>query len=298
MKRAVEYTSWPLPESLTRKIVNYLDVYRLIIALILGIAHFGSLTAVPAVGSRPFFASVVLAVYFFSGLLYLFKARGSSTDVFRLASFSLSTDVIFLGLLVVFTSGIENGLGILLVFTSGAAAIVLPLRNALLLASIACLAMIGTAGWDFVTGSGPARDLIQAGLFGITTLVTAILANQLAYWARDYRLIAEKRKTALTELEQANELIIRRMRTGVIAVDEANQIRVMNESAWFLMEEAAPGERRDHLRNRPRDDEKRPEHRPPGNGPIQAEGQAEPDGYVERHVRDRSRNRTGYGATR
>ena len=153
MKRAVEYTSWPLPESLTRKIVNYLDVYRLIIALILGIAHFGSLIAVPTVGSRPFFASVVLAVYFFSGLLYLFKARGPTPDVVRLASCSLSTEVIFLGLLVVFTSGIENGIGILLVLTSGAAAIVLPLRNALLLASIACLAMIGTAGWDVVAAS-------------------------------------------------------------------------------------------------------------------------------------------------
>ena len=235
MKRAVEYTSWPLPESLTRKIVNYLDVYRLIIALILGTAHFGSLSAMPAAGSRAFFASAVLVVYFFSGLLYLFRARSFETDVYHLASFSLSTDVIFLGLLVVFTSGIENGIGILLVFTSGAAAIILPLRIALFLASIACIAMIGTAGWDFYMESGQARDLIQAGLFGITALVTAVLANQLAYWARDYRLIAEKRKAALTELEQANELIIRRMRTGVIAVDENNKIRIMNESAWFLM---------------------------------------------------------------
>ena len=61
------------------------------------------------------------------------------------------------------------------------------------------------------------------------------MANRLAYWARDFRLIAEKRRATLTELEQVNELIIRRMRTGVLAVDETNRIRVMNESAWFLM---------------------------------------------------------------
>ena len=145
MKRAVEYTSWPLPESLTRKIVNYLDVYRLIITLILGVAHFSVLNATPAVGSRPFYASLVLGIYLLSALLYLFKARSFETDVFRLASFSLSTDVIFLGLLVVFTAGIEHGIGILLVFTGGAAGIILPLRNALLLASIACVAMVGTA---------------------------------------------------------------------------------------------------------------------------------------------------------
>ncbi|MEE4216022.1 MAG: ATP-binding protein [Xanthomonadales bacterium] len=235
MKRAVEYTSWPLPESLTRKIVNYLDVYRLIITLILGIAHFGSLNMIPAMGSRPFLASIVLVGYFLAALLYLFKARDSDTDIYRLANLSLSTDAIFLSLLVILTAGIEDGIGILLVFTCGAAAIILPLRNALLLASFACLSMIGTASWGFFMESAEGRGLVQAGLFGSTALVTAILANQLAYWARDYRLIAEKRKAALTELEQANELIIRRMRTGVIAVDENNKIRIMNESAWFSM---------------------------------------------------------------
>jgi two-component system sensor histidine kinase PilS (NtrC family) len=57
----------------------------------------------------------------------------------------------------------------------------------------------------------------------------------LAFWARDYRLIAEKHKATVSELEQVNELIIRRMRTGVLAVDQDSRIRVMNESAWFLL---------------------------------------------------------------
>ena len=246
MNRSVEYTSWPLPEPLTRKVVNYLDVYRLFITLILGLAWVSTLTAIPAVGSRGFFASTVLAVYFFSALLYLFRAREKSTDVYRLARFSLSTDVLFLGLLVVSMAGIENGIGILLVFTSGAAAMLLPLRHALLLASIAALFMVGTALANFYVGVADTKQVIQAGLFGITALVIAILANQLAYWARDFRLIAEKRKAALTELEQANELIIRRMRTGVIAVDENDKVRIMNEAAWFSM--GSPKKREQPLR--------------------------------------------------
>jgi two-component system sensor histidine kinase PilS (NtrC family) len=121
------------------------------------------------------------------------------------------------------------------VFTSGAAAVLLPLRYALLLASVAALVMVITSFTDLWFHDAGAREAIQAALFGATALVTAILGNQLAYWARDFRLIAEKRKTALTELEQANELIIRRMRTGVIAVDENDRVRIMNESAWFSM---------------------------------------------------------------
>ena len=246
MNRTVEHTSWPLPEPLTRKVVNYLDIYRLFITLILGLAWVSTLTAVPQFGTRAFFASAVLAVYFFSAILYLFRAREQSTDVYRLAQFSLSTDVLFLGMLVVSMAGVENGIGILLVFTSGAAAMLLPLRHALLLASIAALFMVGTALVNFFIGVADTKQVIQSGLFGITALVIAILANQLAYWARDFRVIAEKRKAALTELEQANELIIRRMRTGVIAVDENDRVRIMNESAWFSM--GSPKDRHKHIR--------------------------------------------------
>jgi two-component system sensor histidine kinase PilS (NtrC family) len=57
----------------------------------------------------------------------------------------------------------------------------------------------------------------------------------LAYWVRDYRLIAERQQLTLTRLEQINELIIRRMRSGVLAVDRTGEIRMMNESAWFLL---------------------------------------------------------------
>ena len=82
---------------------------------------------------------------------------------------------------------------------------------------------------------GTAESMLQAALYGVTAMISAVMANRLAYWARDYRLIAEKQQATLTELEQVNELIIRRMRTGVIAVDETRHDRVMNESAWFLM---------------------------------------------------------------
>jgi two-component system sensor histidine kinase PilS (NtrC family) len=235
MKRAVEYTSWPLPEKLTRKIVNYLVVYRLIITLILGLAHATTLLDFPALGTRSFFASVVLVVYFVSAIFYLTRARNPYSNVYLLARVSLTTDIVFLGLMVISLAGIENGIGILLVFTSGAAAILLPLQYALFLASLACIFMVGTSLGNYLLDNMDGRQVIQAALFGFTALVTAILANQIAYWARDYRLIAEKRKAALSELEQANELVIRRMRTGVIAVDENDRVRIMNESAWFSM---------------------------------------------------------------
>ena len=235
MAKPVEYTAWPLPEPLTRKVVGYLNIYRMVIAALLGVSHFGGLGQAVSGPTGQAVASAVLLAYLLFAAFHLFSARRKLANFFRLASYSLFTDVIFLSVLVIAYAGVGGGLGILLVFTSGAAAVLLPLRKALLIASIASLSMVGTATWRFAMSGGTADSLIQAALFGITAMVAAVLANRLAYWGRDFRLIAEKRKVTLTELEQVNELIIRRMRTGVVAIDETNMIRVMNESAWFLL---------------------------------------------------------------
>ncbi len=235
MNSAVEYTSWPLSESITRKVVNYLNLYRLVITLLLCISHFSGLMDTGKVGGRLDLAGIVLLVYLIFAVLHLLNAKRLNVNFYRLAAFSLTTDIAFLSILVIIFGGIDGGFGILLVFTSGVAAVLLPLRMALLMASVASLAMIGTSLWNYQPLPSSAQSLIQAGLYSVTAMISVVIANQLAYWARDYRLIAEKRKATLTELEQVNELIIRRMRTGVIAVDETNMIRVMNESAWFLM---------------------------------------------------------------
>jgi len=236
MAKSVEYTSWPLPEELTRKIVGYLNAYRMVIAVLLAIAHFGRQAASTTTSGLAWAAGgAVLLLYVLFAAFHLFSARRKNANCFQLATYSLFTDIVFLSLLAFAYGGPGGGIGILLIFTSAMAAVLLPLRMALLVASIASLGMIGAALWRFVAGSAAAESMIPAGLYGVTAMVSTLVANRLAYWARDFRLIAERRGATLSELEQVNELIIRRMRAGVLAVDETNRIRVMNESAWFLL---------------------------------------------------------------
>ena len=47
--------------------------------------------------------------------------------------------------------------------------------------------------------------------------------------------LAEQRSIDLANLSQVNELIIRRMKTGVLLVDDANRMHQINESAWMLL---------------------------------------------------------------
>ena len=235
MSPADEYTSYPLSASLTQRVVGYLNVYRMIITVLLAAAVFGQVMNAGPAGKYLTMGSVVVTAYLLFAAFHLFSARRTNADFFKLASFSLFSDIFFLSALVVVSAGAESSLGILLVFASATAAVLLPLRIGLLLASIASLSLVGTALWTFFHETGSPEALLQAGLFSVTAMVAAVMANKLAYWARDYRLIAEKQKETLSELEQVNELIIRRMRTGVVAVDEDGMIRVMNESAWFLL---------------------------------------------------------------
>jgi two-component system sensor histidine kinase PilS (NtrC family) len=174
MVKVVEYTSWPLSEPLTRKIVSYLNIYRIIIAVLLGIAHFAGLADTGTHAVNQPLAGAVLVAYLLFAAFHLFSARRKGADYYRLASFSLVTDIVFLSLLVIAYAGVSGGVGILLVFTSGVAAVLLPLRLALLLASIASLTMIGTAAWHLISGTGGGEEMVQAGLFGVTAMVAAV----------------------------------------------------------------------------------------------------------------------------
>lgn len=235
MSQSADFSNYPLPEALTRRVVTYLNIFRLFISLALAIAFFSGLLTKVYFLDTGAIAGTILIAYFVIAVYTAIEARRKTAQHFFLAQISLFTDILFLTVFLFMFGGPESGLAVLLIFASAAAAILLPLRIALFLASLVVLAFIGEALTHILLGSGSQADLMQAGLYGITTFIIAVLVNLLSFWLRDYRLLAEKQALELTRLEQINELIIRRMRSGVLAVDEDCRIQLMNESAWFLL---------------------------------------------------------------
>lgn len=244
MTESSKARSFPLTEALTGRVINYLNVYRMIITVLLGAGFFTGAIGTAAATRNPTFAGTVLSAYLLFAAFHLFSAMRPRKDVYRLAEYSMITDIVFLSLLLFSFGGLENGLGVLLIFAGALGAIMLPVRMALFLASIASLSMIGEAVWREYPNQGM-EALLQAGLYSVTAMLAALVSHQVAYWARNFRIIAERSRAAVSELEQVNEMIIRRMRTGVIVVDEDCNVRVMNESAWFLM--GSPPVRQKHL---------------------------------------------------
>lgn len=184
-------------------------------------------------------AGAVLISYFIMAIVIASESRKNKSKPHSIAQLSLFTDVLFLSILLFIFGGIDSGIAILMMFASAAAAILLPIRIALFLTSLVVLSFIGEAMWSMLVYDAPQTELIKAGMYGVTTFIITLLVNILSFWLKDYRMIAEKQAVQLTRLEQINELVIRRMRSGVLAVDSEDHIQMMNESAWFLLSSPA-----------------------------------------------------------
>jgi two-component system sensor histidine kinase PilS (NtrC family) len=146
----------------------------------------------------------------------------------------LCIDVVAAFLAAVAIPAAHTGIAAMLVINVGAAALLLTPRMGSLIAAFATIAMIAQAVLA-PSSSDTGAMLLEAGLFGVAYFATAALCFALGSQMRASEALAEQRGTDLANLAQVNDLIIRRMRTGVLLVDDANHIHQINESAWMLM---------------------------------------------------------------
>ena len=139
MNRTADFSNYPLPEALARRVVTYLNFYRLFVSFYLTFAFFGGLLNqayfldTSAVTGTILISYVVMAVYL------AIEGSRPATPTFFLAKISLVTDILFLSALLFLIGGPESGLTVLLIFASASAAILFPLRLALFLASLVVL---------------------------------------------------------------------------------------------------------------------------------------------------------------
>jgi two-component system sensor histidine kinase PilS (NtrC family) len=135
-----------------------------------------------------------------------------------------------------------SAIAMLLLVNVGAGALLLPPRQAGFFAALATLCVIGQSLASRVI-DGSDRNLIEYGLYGLGYFAIATLALVLRRQLRETEELAEQRGIDLANLAQINELIIRRMKTGVLVVDDANRVHRWNESAWALIGNPKSGQR-------------------------------------------------------
>ncbi len=216
--------------------LTFLNTFRLVQALVyaglafspgwMGWPELGHARTSPRGVSRP--ATSVFA------LVALLFNRRSMVYVNMAVSVTLTIDIVAAVLAIAAMHDARIGITMMLAVNLSAGALILPLRLSSFFAALATLGILGHTFFGTSNNSGD-RDLLEAALFGLAYFASTTLCHVLGRQLRATEALAEQRSTDLANLSQINELIIRRMKTGVLLVDDANRIHQINESAWMLL---------------------------------------------------------------
>jgi len=186
--------------------------------------------------AHPGIAQSVALLYFAFAVLSLLSVRWMLQRIRLAVSATLVVDVLVALLALSAMSSARIGIEMMLAVNLATGALLLPLRLAAFFAALATLGLIGHTLLALPSGAaGSDHQLLESSLFGVAYFAIVALCNVLNRQMQATEALAEQRSIDLANLSQVNELIIRRMKTGVMLVDDANRIHQINESAWMLL---------------------------------------------------------------
>lgn len=229
-----------LPE--IQRELHFFALYRVFEAALLCLTVFSPFGELLLSQPRhPRLAAVVALGYLLGAMLLFLLRRRGNLPAQVLAGVGGDIAVAVLAMHAI--PGVASGIAMMLLFNIGAAALLLSLRQGLAIATAASLAMALQFFWSALSGEGPLRPAAEVPMFAASYLAIATLTSLLGRQMRASEALAEARGSQVANLAEVNELIIRRMRTGVLLVDGNDEIRLANEAAMLQLGDAGEGRR-------------------------------------------------------
>jgi two-component system sensor histidine kinase PilS (NtrC family) len=214
------------------------NLYRVLEASLLVLLLFGPVDELVEPIRHELLGRAVTLAYLFFALLALVLVR--RVELRTLALAGVAADLFF-GLLAIHAVPMAGvGIALMLMFNVGAAALLLPARPAAVVGVAAVAGLAGEYLWSWLD-QDIARSPAEPLMFSIGYIALATLMNVLGRQMRESYELAAMRETENEHLAQVNELIIRRLRTGVLLVDGAGRMRMANEAAVALLGDIGDG---------------------------------------------------------
>ena len=223
-----------------RRELYFYTLYRLLEASMLVLVLFGPVADMIEAPRHDLLARVVALSYLFiAAILFAFGRRGE----LRAQAFAgICCDLLF-GILAIHAIPVAGtGIALMLMFNIGAAALLLPPRLGLGAAMVAVVGIVGEHFWSVLLEDST-RAMAEPLMFSVGYLAIATTTSVLGRQMRDSYDLAEERGMQTAHLTEVNELIIRRLRTGVLLVDGHNRVQLANEAATLLLGDAGDGHR-------------------------------------------------------
>ncbi len=153
----------------------------------------------------------------------------------------LLIDVLALTVLMHSSGGLDSGIGFLFLATIATGSIFFTGQMALLLAAVASIAVVIESIFSVMVNGVDKQILLPAATLGVLLFVTALtfrMLNRRMLAAQD---AASHEADQAAQLQQLNEIIVKRMLTGIIVVNAHNTIELINSAAIELLGGHRPG---------------------------------------------------------
>jgi two-component system sensor histidine kinase PilS (NtrC family) len=221
------------PDSALRRELYFFTLYRVLEAGLLALVLFSPAGALIDEPRHAVLGRITAIGYliFATGLM-LAGRRGRLESQ---AVVGIAVDIVAATLAIHALPASGSGIALMLLFNVGAAALLVRLRLGLGAAALASAALIGEHVWSELADAGAERPLAELLMFAVSFLAVATLTNIIGRQIRASQALAERRGVEAAGLAEVSEMIIRRMRTGVLLVDHDNLIKVANEAAMLLL---------------------------------------------------------------
>lgn len=226
LRPGLAQTWWPL---------QVFNVYRMLLALIMAGLFFSEMGPSFLGRHDPSLFAMVSVVYLIVGFSGFWSIHRKRPDFATQTTALVFTDIVALTLMMHASGGVTTGLGMLLAVSVAAGSLLLPEANPLLFAAVGSLCILGEQLYADFNNQFPSTAYTQAGILGVMLFSSALLAMVLSQRARRSEALASRRGVDLANMERLNEHIIQHLQAGLLVVDARHRIRLMNNSAWFLL---------------------------------------------------------------
>ena len=150
-------------------------------------------------------------------------------------AFQVGTDIVIFSTMSYFSGGIQSNLGMLLLVSLASAGLISRGRITLFYAALASIAILLEHSYSVLTQDAPTASFLQAGILSASFFAVAWLAHTLSKYAVASEKLAFSRGVDLSNMAEANRLMIQDMPDGFLVVDERGTLRQSNPSAERLL---------------------------------------------------------------
>jgi len=227
-------TGAPSSTDLSWRILALLNLFRLLLALVLGVL-FMSLTPRPVGQAHPaIFAGVVVGYFLFSAAaISSIRARWPALAIQAVAQGVI--DILAITFIIYSNGATGTGLAALLVLPIGATALIVPMRLSLALAATAAIALLTGQIFAELLDDIVSSDFTNSGLVGALIFIVTLGVAPLAKRLRESEDLLRQRDFDIANLAELNDFIVQHLRESILVVDENDRIRLINESAGQLL---------------------------------------------------------------